>query len=113
MNGYGPTENTTFTCCKLITGLDPKSGNVPIGRPIANTQVYILDKYRNPVPIGVPGELYAGGEGLALGYWNRPDLTAQKFVSNPFAHQSSSRLLYRTPMARSIIVLRQRGNILQ
>jgi non-ribosomal peptide synthetase component F len=96
VNGYGPTENTTFTCCKLITAVDPKSGNVPIGRPIANTQVYILDKYLKPVPVGVPGELYAGGDGVALGYWNRPELNAQKFVPNPFAQEKTGAMLYRT-----------------
>ncbi|WP_442947013.1 amino acid adenylation domain-containing protein [Nostoc sp. UHCC 0870] len=71
INGYGPTENTTFTCCHSVT--DICEGNtVPIGRPINNTQVYILDKYLNPLPVGVPGELYITGDGLARGYLNQP-----------------------------------------
>jgi len=95
INGYGPTENTTFTCCYAI--IDPtKLGNaVPIGRPISNTQVYLLDKKLQPVPIGVPGELYIGGDGLARGYLNRPDLTAEKFIPNPFTHEPGERL-YKT-----------------
>ena len=85
VNGYGPTESTTFTCCKtldlaLLQGLQ----SVPIGKPIANTQVYILDPHLNPVPVGVPGELHIGGDGLARGYLNRPELTAEKFIPNPF-----------------------------
>ncbi|MBE9186427.1 amino acid adenylation domain-containing protein [Microcoleus sp. LEGE 07076] len=84
INGYGPTENTTFTCCFTIAPDSQISNSVPIGRPIANTQVYILDPHLQPVPIGVPGELYAGGAGLARGYLNRPDLTAERFIPNPF-----------------------------
>ncbi|MDF2630778.1 MAG: lgrC, partial [Symbiobacteriaceae bacterium] len=88
INGYGPTENTTFTCCHTIDS--DIHGSVPIGRPIANTQVYVLDADRQPVPVGVEGELYAGGDGLALGYLNRPDLTAERFVATQFGR------LYRT-----------------
>jgi amino acid adenylation domain-containing protein len=84
INGYGPTENTTFTCCYPIPRTDLPLTSVPIGRPIANTQVYILDPNRQPLPIGIPGELYIGGDGLARGYLNRPDLTAEKFITNPF-----------------------------
>ncbi|PWU16006.1 MAG: hypothetical protein C5B50_14295, partial [Verrucomicrobia bacterium] len=84
VNGYGPTENTTFTCCCLIKECAEGATTVPIGRPITNTTVYILDEHLNPVPVGVPGELYAGGDGLARGYWNRPDLTEARFVENPF-----------------------------
>ncbi|MEO6862811.1 MAG: amino acid adenylation domain-containing protein, partial [Microcoleus sp.] len=83
INGYGPTENTTFTCCFAIAPDSQITNSVPIGRPIANTQVYILDRHLQPVPIGVPGELYAGGAGLARGYLNRPDLTAERFIPNP------------------------------
>ena len=95
VNGYGPTENTTFTCCQEIDDLPQQVSNVPIGKPISNTTVYILDRNLNPVPIGVPGELYTGGDGLARGYWRRPELTAEKFVPNPFDCDNSS-YLYRT-----------------
>ncbi|RMH08750.1 MAG: amino acid adenylation domain-containing protein [Nitrospirae bacterium] len=83
INGYGPTENTTFTCCYPITSTIPLESSVPIGRPLANTQVYILDAHRQPVPIGVVGELYVGGDGLAQGYLNQPELTAQRFIPSP------------------------------
>src|SRR5207248_5784167 len=75
INGYGPTENTTFTCCHNIS-LDTIGSSVPIGWPISNTQVYVLDENRQLLPIGVVGELYIGGDGLARGYWNSPELTA-------------------------------------
>ncbi|HZR17083.1 MAG TPA: amino acid adenylation domain-containing protein, partial [Verrucomicrobiae bacterium] len=95
LNGYGPTENTTFTCCHTISDLPEASFNVPIGKPISNTTAYILDRHLNPVPIGIPGELYTGGDGLARGYWRRPELTAEKFVPNPFDPDRSS-WLYKT-----------------
>ncbi len=95
LNGYGPTENTTFTCCGLVREVPESATQVPIGRPIANTQVYLLDRHLNPVPIGVPGELYAGGDGVAHGYWNRPELTAEKSLPDPFNPNGSARL-YRT-----------------
>jgi len=96
LNGYGPTENTTFTCCHHIRQLAPESVHVPIGRPIANTEVYILDPHLQPVPIGVPGELFTGGDGLAHGYWRRPELTAEKFIPHPFAPPGPPKYLYRT-----------------
>ncbi len=80
INGYGPTESTTFACCHTITAADLDRGSAPIGAPIANTTVRILDEAGRPPPIGQPGELYIGGDGLAIGYWNRPELTAEKFV---------------------------------
>lgn len=95
INGYGPTENTTFTCCHRISGPPPAGGSVPIGRPIAHTQVFILDAARQPVPAGVPGELYTGGDGLAQGYLNQPELTREKFVPHPFSARPGDRL-YRT-----------------
>ncbi|HET8641517.1 MAG TPA: AMP-binding protein, partial [Pseudonocardiaceae bacterium] len=82
VNGYGPTENTTFTCCHTLRQ-DDLGDTVPLGRPIANTRVYLLevrDGDARLVPAGVPGELYAGGDGLARGYIGRPDLTAERFV---------------------------------
>jgi len=90
VNGYGPTENTTFTCCYPMTRLLPVGASIPIGRPLSNTEVYILDADHQPVPVGVVGELYVGGDGLARGYLNRPDLTAQKFISHPFIDHANS-----------------------
>ncbi len=84
INGYGPTENTTFTCCYRVPKNHPADKALPIGYSISNTQVYILDSHLQPLPVGVPGELYISGDGLASGYLNRPELTAQKFVPNPF-----------------------------
>ena len=79
---YGPTETTIWsTCCRVESGNEP----VSIGRPLANTQVYLLDPNLNPVPIGVAGELHIGGDGLARGYLNRPELTREKFIRNPFS----------------------------
>ncbi|MEH1861773.1 MAG: amino acid adenylation domain-containing protein [Nostoc sp.] len=96
INGYGPTESTTFSCCHFIPRqLETNIESIPIGRPIANTKVYVLNDDLQPVPIGVPGELYIGGDGLARGYLNRPDLTAEKFIPNPFSNQAGSRL-YKT-----------------
>ena len=90
-NLYGPSEDTTYSTYALI-----ESGERPtIGRPVANTQAYILDARMEPVPVGVPGELFIAGEGLARCYLNRPDLTAEKFIPNPFALNNAERL-YRT-----------------
>ncbi|HEX8141334.1 MAG TPA: amino acid adenylation domain-containing protein [Pyrinomonadaceae bacterium] len=95
INGYGPTENTTFTCCYTLTDAGRACRSLPIGRAVANTEVYILDPYLNPVPVGVPGELYVGGDGLARGYLNRAQLTAEKFIPHPFGAQAGARL-YKT-----------------
>jgi len=95
INGYGPTENTTFTCCHVMRAGDSVPDSVPIGRPIANTQVYIVDDFGTPVSAGEPGELWAGGDGLARGYLNRPELTRERFIQNPFSKESGERL-YRT-----------------
>ncbi|HLJ89351.1 MAG TPA: amino acid adenylation domain-containing protein [Candidatus Angelobacter sp.] len=89
---YGPTENTTFSTWQHVHSLPPRSMTVPIGGPIANTDAYVLAKTLTPVPTGVVGELYLGGEGLARGYVNRPDLTAEKFIPNPFSTRGGERL---------------------
>jgi amino acid adenylation domain-containing protein len=91
INGYGPTENTTFTTTFEIR--EEFATDIPIGRPIANTTVQILNERLEPVPIGVPGELHAGGDGLARGYLNDPELTAAKFIADPSA---AGQRLYRT-----------------
>ena len=96
INGYGPTESTTFACCFPIPpALDVAATSVPIGRPIGNTRVYVVDGGMRPVPVHVTGELYIGGDGLARGYLNRPELTAERFVPDPFATHAGERL-YRT-----------------
>ena len=95
INGYGPTENTTFTCCYTVGDESDLIPSVPIGRPVSNTQVYLLDADEKPVPTGVVGELYTGGDGLACCYLNAPELTAERFVANPFSDAPGSRL-YRT-----------------
>jgi len=98
-NLYGPTEaaiDVTYYCCDAKNELQ----TVPIGRPIANTQIYILNSSMEPVPIGAPGELYIAGVGLARGYLNRDDLTADKFIPNPIAVTPSSRLYKSGDLAR-------------
>ncbi len=90
-NLYGPTETTIWS---TVHRVDAAASTIPIGRAIANTQLYVLDAQRQPVPLGVPGELYIGGVGLAQGYLHRPDLTAEKFVPHPFAAAPAK--LYRT-----------------
>lgn len=94
VNGYGPTENTTFTTCFVMTGETGVPDPVPIGKPIDGTLVRILDGEMNQVVDGVPGELYAGGLGLAYGYVNRPELTQERFVQDPLGLEGE--LLYRT-----------------
>ena len=93
-NEYGPTE-TVVGCVVYEAHAWKGQGSVPIGRAITNTRVYVLDQNMNPVPLGLPGELYIGGEGVARGYHHRPDLTAERFVPNPFAEQPGERL-YKT-----------------
>jgi aspartate racemase len=96
INGYGPTEATTFaTTYRIPKEAHPGVGSIPIGKPITNTQVYVLDPHMQPVPIGVPGELCIGGPGVARGYLNRPELTAAKFVPNPFSKIPGDKL-YKT-----------------
>ncbi|WP_158553985.1 non-ribosomal peptide synthetase [Micromonospora deserti] len=92
VNGYGPTEATTFTACHRVR---PDGGStMPIGRPIANTEVFVMDRQGDLVPVGVPGELWVGGPGVARGYWNRPELTAERFVAHPF--MAAGARVYRT-----------------
>ncbi len=82
---YGPTEATTFTTTHLVTPADVAGSTVPIGRPLSNSTVWILGPDRKPVPPGVVGELYTGGDGIALGYLDRPELTAERFLPDPFS----------------------------
>ncbi|MBN4003641.1 non-ribosomal peptide synthetase [Nostoc sp. LPT] len=99
-NLYGPTEaavDVTFWQCQDRVN---NQKTVPIGHPIANIQIYLLDKYLNPVAFGVPGELYIGGVGIGRGYLNRPDLTAEKFIPNPFSDKPSARLYKTGDLAR-------------
>jgi amino acid adenylation domain-containing protein len=95
INGYGPTENTTFTACFAMAGPADAATPVPVGRPIADSRVVVLDPGLQPVPMGVPGELYAAGDGLARGYWNLPGRTAGAFVPHPSPSEPGERL-YRT-----------------
>jgi aspartate racemase len=95
INGYGPTENTTFTCCHSMHHGDSVANSVPIGRPISNTFVYLLNEDILPSAAGEIGEIYAGGDGVARGYLNSPELTAERFVSDPFSSNPAARL-YRT-----------------
>ncbi|MDF0552096.1 non-ribosomal peptide synthetase [Kamptonema sp. UHCC 0994] len=100
VNNYGPTENTVVTTSCVIPARDQTDTAPPIGQPIANTQVYILDTQLQLVPIGVPGELYIGGDGLARGYLNRPKLTSDRFIPNPFSNELGSRLYKTGDLAR-------------
>jgi amino acid adenylation domain-containing protein len=102
-NLYGPTETTIWS----TAGCLHEPGAVHIGRPIANTQTYVLDPYLQPTPIGVPGELYIGGAGVARGYWNRPEMTAERFIPNPFSAEPGARL-YKTG---DLVRWRQNGNL--
>ena len=92
INGYGPTENTTFTCCYAVPRTADFSRPIPLGTNINGTSLHVLDRNGAPVPVGTAGELYAGGAGLARGYWNQPALTAEKFVVLPDTQER----LYRT-----------------
>lgn len=100
INGYGPTENTTFSCCYSITDSDQLRDSVPIGFPISHTYCLLLDTNLDPTPIGVPGELYIGGAGLARGYLNQPELTTEKFILSPFSNHLGERLYKTGDLAR-------------
>ncbi len=96
INGYGPTEGTTFTCCHRIPrGIPEGSRSIPIGRVLRGSRVYVLDAHGKRVPEGVAGELFIGGAGLARGYRGRPDLTAERFLPDPFSREAGARM-YRT-----------------
>ncbi len=100
INGYGPTENTTFSCCYAVSEPGNLGASVPVGRPISNTRAYILDHAMQPVPVGVPGMLYVAGDGLARDYQNRPALTAERFLPNPFSQSPGERLYCTGDLAR-------------
>ena len=95
INGYGPTETTTFAITNEIREVPEGSKSIPLGRPISNTQIYILDAYGAVTPIEATGELYIGGAGVARGYLNRPELTAERFLPDPFSAEPGARL-YKT-----------------
>ncbi|WP_348652016.1 amino acid adenylation domain-containing protein [Rhizobium sp. 007] len=94
-NGYGPTENTTFSLCYPVPAEFDGRQRVPLGRPIRNSVAYLLDRFAQPVPFGAVGELYIGGAGVARGYLNRPKLTAERFLADPFSDEAGARM-YRT-----------------
>ncbi|NCR24962.1 MAG: amino acid adenylation domain-containing protein [Microcystis aeruginosa LE13-04] len=101
VNNYGPTENTVVTTSGVvISGEKNNSLSPAIGRPIFNTQIYILDSNLQPVPVGIPGEIHISGAGLARGYLNRPELTQEKFIPNPFSNSPDSRLYKTGDLAR-------------
>ena len=107
LNTYGPTETTiAVTMCDLGHEAEWRK-NIPIGRPMRNTSVYVLDEFLHPVPTGVQGELYIGGAGVARGYLNRPELTAEKFITNPFVENAGARL-YKTG---DLVRYRHDGNL--
>lgn len=99
---YGPTESTTFASWFEIANVDKAASTIPIGQAIANTQLYVLDKYANPVPSGAPGELYIGGDGLARGYLHHPDLTAERFIPHPWSEEPGQRLYKTGDLVRSL-----------
>ena len=103
INMYGPTETTVWSSTYTLTGSET---TVPVGRPIANTALYILDHHMQPVPVGTAGDLYIGGKGVARGYWRRPDLTADRFVSDSFGDPDGR--LYRTG---DVAAYRSDGNV--
>jgi amino acid adenylation domain-containing protein/FkbH-like protein len=107
INGYGPTESTTFACCYPVSGVGQPHSSLPIGKPISNTTVYVLTADLEPLPVGVTGELYIGGDGLARGYVNRVERTAEKFIPNPFGDEPGERLYKTGDLAR----YRTDGNI--
>lgn len=108
INGYGPTEATVCATLYPIQTISAASGQTPIGQPVDNTIAYILNEAMQPVPMGVSGELYIGGAGLARGYLNHSELTQQRFISNPFKTETGFNRLYRTG---DLVRLRRDGNL--
>ena len=108
VNGYGPTEGAVFTCAFHFKHASQLVQGVPIGKPISNTYVYVMDAHGEPVPVGVPGELYIGGDAVTQGYWNRSELTAEKYVKDPFDEYREARL-YRSG---DIVKFAKDGNLL-
>jgi amino acid adenylation domain-containing protein/non-ribosomal peptide synthase protein (TIGR01720 family) len=100
INEYGPTESVVGCCIYELAQTEHIQGSVPIGHPIANTHLYILDASLQPVPVGVAGELYISGDGLARGYLNRPDLTAERFIADPFSQEPGKRMYKTGDLAR-------------
>ena len=92
VNAYGPTETTTFACCYRVNNAEAVGDRLSIGKPISNTTVYLLDESRRPVAAGTPGEIYIGGDGVAAGYLNQPNLTAKVFLPDPFSSDAGARL---------------------
>jgi amino acid adenylation domain-containing protein len=99
-DGYGPTENATFSACHLMTGPEAVTDPVPIGRPIAGSEAYVLGTSMEALPPWVAGELMLGGDGLAIGYWRRPALTAERFVPHPYSSEPGARLYRSGDLAR-------------
>ncbi|KAF9079460.1 hypothetical protein BGX27_006427, partial [Mortierella sp. AM989] len=100
VNRYGPTESTVSATAYTATSTISQLERLPIGRPISNTRVYILGKHLVPVPVGVVGEIYIGGAGVAHGYLNRPELTAERFLPDPFAKAQGARMYKTGDLAR-------------
>jgi len=100
LNAYGPTEGAVITCCHRMEGAESVGTTVPIGRPIADTRVYVLDEHRRLAPLGAVGELAIGGDGLARGYRGRPEATAERFVPDPFAVEPGARLYLTGDLVR-------------
>lgn len=107
-NMYGPTETTIWSAARKVENVDSP---ISIGRPMANTRIYLLDERQNPVPVGIAGELHIGGDGVARGYLNRPELTAEKFIPSPFSHDPGARLYKTGDLARYLRDGNPEGNI--